>query len=229
LRRALRILALLVVWSLPAVASQIPPVRAAFLAAVDHMRVGGLAGASMYVAAYAIGGVVTAPVAVCSGIAGYLYGPVRGVLLASPASVLAATAAFLVGRFALAGPVSRWAEGSPRWDALRRAVAADGFRIAVLVRLTPIAPQNLLPYGFSVTPVRARTFALATWLGLFPITCFQVYVGSLVHDVADILDGTRPPLGAWGWAATAAGLTATIAALFLTARVSRRALARSGV
>jgi uncharacterized membrane protein YdjX (TVP38/TMEM64 family) len=228
-RRTLRILGLLVLWSMPVWATQIPPVRAAFLAAVEMMRVGGAAGAVMYVAAFTIGGVITAPVVLFSGIAGYLYGPVRGVLLASPASVLGATAAFLTGRFALAGPVARWAGESPRWEALRRAVAADGFRIAVLVRLTPIAPQNLVPYGFSVMPVRARTFVAATWLGLLPITCFQVYVGSLVHEVSDILDGKRPPLGAWGWVATAAGLVMTIAALLLVARLARRALARSGV
>ena len=229
MRRALRIIGVLAFYALPVVASQLAPVRAAFLALVGQMRGGGIAGPAIYVAAYAMGGVVIAPVALFSGIAGYLYGPVRGVLLASPASLLAATAAFLAGRSVLAAPVARWAGASPRWEAVRRAVAAEGFRIALLVRLTPFAPQNLVPYGFSITPVRARTFMAATWLGLLPITCFQVYVGSLVHDVADILDGKRPPLGAWGWVATAAGISATLVALVLVARVARRALARSGV
>lgn len=229
MRRTLTLLGLLVLWTMPVWATPIPSVRAAFLAALETMRVGGALGAAMYVAAYALGGVLLAPVALFSGIAGYLYGPVRGVLLASPASLLGATFAFLAGRSVLAAPVTRWAGASPRWEAVRRAVGADGFRIALLVRLTPFAPQNLVPYGFSITPLRVRSFMAATWLGLLPITCFQVYVGSLAHDVADILDGKRPPLGAWGWVATVGGVLATLVALALVARVARRALARSGV
>ena len=158
-----------------------------------------------------------------------MYGPVRGVLVASPAGVVAATAAFLVGRFALADRVARLAAKSERWARIHRAVSGDAFRIAVLLRLTPVAPQNLLSYGLSLTGVRVRTFMLATGLGLLPITCFHVYVGSLVHDAADLVNGKRPPLGAWGWAATAAGLVVSVAALLLTAWLARRALAKSGV
>ena len=232
MRRSLRIVGVLASYVLSAAllfaSMRLPPVRAAFFAMVEVMR-GGIAGPSIYVAVYAVSGVFIAPVAVFSGIAGYLYGPVVGVLLASPASLLAATFAFLAGRSVLSGPVARWAGASPRWDAVRRAVGAEGFRIALLVRLTPFAPQNLVPYGFSVTPVSVRSFMAATWLGLLPITCFQVYVGSLAHDVADILDGKRPPLGVWGWVATGGGVLATLLALALVARVARQALARSGV
>lgn len=62
-----------------------------------------------------------------------------------------------------------------------------------------------------------------------PVTLFQVYVGSLVHDAADLLDGKRPPLGPMGYAATAAGLVLSIGLVVLVARLARRALASSGV
>jgi uncharacterized membrane protein YdjX (TVP38/TMEM64 family) len=228
-RRALRVLAVVVFYALPVTLSQLPPVRAALIALIESMRAEGFAGPAIYVASYAIGGVVLAPVMLFSGIAGYLWGPVRGVLLASPANALAATFAFVAGRSVLAGPVARALGDSPRWDAVRRAVSAEGFRIALLVRLTPFAPQNVVPYGFAITPVRAGSFIAATWIGMLPLTCFQVYMGSMVHEVTDILDGKRPPLGPWGWVATAAGIAGTIAALALVARTARRALARSGV
>ncbi len=77
--------------------------------------------------------------------------------------------------------------------------------------------------------MRLGTFMLVTWLGLLPMICFQVYLGTLVHDVAELVEGKRPPLGAWGWAATAAGVVVTLAALAVIARVGQRALARQGV
>jgi uncharacterized membrane protein YdjX (TVP38/TMEM64 family) len=227
--RALRILGALAVLALPLALTQLPPVRAALIAIVTQMQGGTPAGVAMFVGAYAVGAIFTAPVALFAGMAGYAYGPVRGLLLASPASVVAATVAFLVGRNLLAGPLGRRIAASPRWSSIHRAVSADAFRIALLLRVTPIAPQNFLSYGLSLTPMRVGTFMAATWLGLLPVTCFQVYVGSLVRDVADLIDGKRPPLGPWSWVAPAAGLAVTLAAVVILARMGRRALARQGV
>jgi uncharacterized membrane protein YdjX (TVP38/TMEM64 family) len=224
--RWLRVLVVLVLLiAVPLGVSQLTLVRQGFLAVLEHMRGGTAAGVALYVVAYAVGGVMTAPIWLLSGMAGYAYGPVRGILLASPANALAATTAFLLGRFVLAARIERWAAKSPRWGAIHRAVEGDPFRIAVLLRLTPLAPQNLLSYGFALTPMRLRVFAAATWLGLFPITCLHVYMGSLIHEASDLIDGKRPPLGPWGWVLTALGIVVTLGALGFTARLARRALA----
>jgi uncharacterized membrane protein YdjX (TVP38/TMEM64 family) len=227
--RPLRVLPVLAILALPLAATQLPPVRAALFALLDQMRSGGPGGLLLYFGAYALGSIFTAPIALFSGMAGYVYGPVKGALVASPAVVLAATTAFLVGRFVLHDRVARWTQDNQRWAAIQRAVSDDPFKIAFLLRLTVVAPQNFLSYGLSLTRMRVTTFMAATFLGLLPVTIFQAYVGSLVHDAAELLDGKRPPLGAWGWVATAGGLVLTVAALALTARLARRALAKSGV
>ncbi len=229
MRRPLRLLGVLALLAMPFLLAELPPVREAAVALIALMRGGSAAGVAAYFATYAAGSLLTAPIWIFNGMAGYAYGPVRGVLVASPANVLAATAAFLLGRFVLAGWLGRRLALSPRWGAVHRAVEADALRIAFLLRVTPVAPQNLLSYGFSLTPMGVGTFMAATWAGLFPIICFQVYVGSLVRDVADLLDGKRPPLGVWGWVATAAGVVVTVVALGIIARLGQRALARQGV
>ena len=227
--RPLRALPVLAVLALPLAATQLPPVRHALIALVDLMRDGGPAGVAAYLATYAAGSIFTAPIALFSGMAGYAYGPLKGFLVASPAVVLAATTAFLVGRFVLHDRVARWTADNARFTAIQRAVADQPFKIAVLLRMTPVAPQNFLSYGLSLTRMKTTTFMAATWLGLLPVTAFQVYVGSLVHDAAELLDGKRPPLGALGWAATAGGLVLTVVGLFFIARTARRVLAKSGV
>jgi uncharacterized membrane protein YdjX (TVP38/TMEM64 family) len=224
-----RILAAAALLSLPFVLGQLAPVRAALVAAVEVMRGGGVMGAAAYFGAYTAGCLVTAPIWIFNGMAGYAFGPVRGALLASAGNALGMTVAFLVGRFALSGPLGRWLGQHPQWAAVHRAVEGDAWRIGLLLRLSPLAPQNLLSYGFSLTPMRLRTFVLATWIGLLPIICLQAYLGSLIHDVADLIEGRRPPLGPWGWAATGASFVVTAAAVIAVARIGHRALKQAGV
>jgi uncharacterized membrane protein YdjX (TVP38/TMEM64 family) len=224
-----RVLVAAALLALPFVLGQLPPVRAALIAAVEVMRGGGALGAAAFLAAYTAGCLVTAPIWIFNGIAGYAFGPVRGALLASPANAVAMTVAFLVGRFALSRPLGRWLGNHPKWAAVHGAVEGDAWRIGFLLRLSPLAPQNLLSYGFSLTPMRLRTYVLATWLGLLPIICLQAYLGSLIHDVADLIEGRRPPLGPWGWAATGASFVVTAVAVLVVARIGHRALKQAGV
>ncbi len=229
MRRYRSVLVLLGLLAVPYALSQVLPLRSGVVAVIASMREGSALGIALYVGVSVLGAILTVPIWVFSGMAGYVYGPVRGMLLASPVNLVAMTSAFLLGRFALSGWLGRRLARIPRWNTVHGAVAADAFRIGLLLRLSPVAPQNLFSYGLSLTPMRARTFMAVTWLGLFPTLCFQVYVGSLVHDVADLVEGKRPPLGVWGWVATAAGVLVTVGAVVALARLGRRALARRGV
>ena len=229
MRWPLRVLGALALLSLPFVLGQLPPVRAGLLAAITLMQGGSALGAAAFFGAYALGCIFTAPIWIFNGMAGYAYGPVRGALLASPANALAMTVAFLIGRFGLSARIGRWLEKSPRWSAVHRAVETDALRIGFLLRLSPLAPQNLLSYGFSLTPMRLGTFVLVTWLGLLPIICFQAYLGSLMRDVTELIEGKRPPMGAWGWVATGVSLAVTLVALGVVTRLGQRALKQAGV
>ena len=153
---------------LPLALAQLAPVRAAMATSIGVMQGGSALGVAVYFATYAAGAVLTMPTWLLSGMAGYAYGPVRGVLLASPANVLGAMVTFLLGRWVIGGALGRRLPTSGRWGAIHRAVDADAFRIGFLLRISPFAPQNLLGYGLSLTPMRARTFVAATWLGLHP-------------------------------------------------------------
>jgi uncharacterized membrane protein YdjX (TVP38/TMEM64 family) len=102
-----RILVAIALLSLPFVLGQLPPVRAGLVAAIEVMRGGGLAGAAIFLGAYTLGCLVTAPIWIFNGIAGYAFGPFWGALIASPANAVAMTIAFLVGRFALSRPLGR--------------------------------------------------------------------------------------------------------------------------
>ena len=66
---------------------------------VAYIRDAGSVGVVLFALVYVVAAVLFLPGAVLTLGAGFAYGPVLGVLIVSPVSVLAASVAFLVGRF----------------------------------------------------------------------------------------------------------------------------------
>jgi uncharacterized membrane protein YdjX (TVP38/TMEM64 family) len=222
-----RIVAAVGMLVLPYVLLRIPAARAWTLDFIALVRTGGALGALALLGFDAVWALLAAPMWVMGAIAGYAYGFPRGVLVAVPVSLVAMCGSFLVGRLALSRVPGRGGTESPRVAAVRRALEADGLRIAMLLRVTPLLPQNFLTYVLASTTIRLRDFALATLLGLVPFTLFYVYVGSLVDDAAALLAGDAPDLGATRWVVLGAGLIAGATALVVIGRVARRALRRA--
>ena len=194
------------------------------LALVETMRGAGLAGALLYVLAYVAACVLFLPGSVLTLAAGFAYGPVQGTLLVMVASMLGAMAAFVLGRTVLRGRIERRLAGQPRFAAVDRAVAAQGFKVVLLLRLSPLFPFNVLNYALGLTRVPLRTYALASLIGMFPGTLLYVYLGSLVTSAAQLASGQRPQGGPYGQLLFWGGLVATVLATVLITRTARRAL-----
>ena len=155
--------------------------------------------------------------------AGAIYGVLRGTALVSVAATLAATAAFLVGRYFARDWVAKRIEGNPTFLAIDEAVARDGWKIVGLIRLSPAFPFVLLNYAFSLTRVSPQHYIIATWIGMTPGILMYVYLGSLAGDLVAIGAGQRTRTPA-EWAFYVLGLTATVAVTVIVTRIARRAL-----
>ncbi|HYO74659.1 MAG TPA: TVP38/TMEM64 family protein [Archangium sp.] len=200
------------------------PVDTWLLGIVERIRGMGLAGAVLYVAVYGVATMLMMPATVLTLGAGFVYGPVYGSLLVVVASNLSALASFLLGRTVLRERVSRPLARQPRFTAVNSAVAAQGFKVVLLLRLSPIFPFSLLNYSLSLTRVRLRDYAPATTLGMLPATVLYVYLGSLVTSVAQLSQGDRPDSGLSGQLLFWGGLAATVLATVYVTRLARRAL-----
>jgi uncharacterized membrane protein YdjX (TVP38/TMEM64 family) len=194
---------------------------------VDWIRGAGALGPVLFAITYVAAAVLLLPGWILTAGAGFAYGPAWGLLLASPVSVLAATAAFGVGRSVARGWVSRKVSGDPRFAAIDEAVGRSGFRIVFLLRLSPVFPFNLLNYVLGLTRVRLRDYALASLLGMLPGTFLYVYLGSLVTSASEIAAGRRGPGGELRLALYGVGIAATLAVAAVITRITRRALARA--
>ena len=183
----------------------------------------GPLGVGLFFVAYVVSTVAGLPGSILTLALGFAYGPFWGLAIASPASVTGATCAFLLGRTLLRDWAAKKAAGSARARAIETAVGREGFKLVLLLRLSPVVPFNLLNYVLSLTSVRLGAYVLASMVGMLPGTALYVYLGSLAPVAAE-LSSVAQDGGSARTALYVIGLLATVAAVVVGTRAARRAL-----
>jgi uncharacterized membrane protein YdjX (TVP38/TMEM64 family) len=202
------------------------PVSEWLVAIVDWTQGAGWLGVLVFSVAYVTATVLMLPGSILTLGAGFVYGPLWGTLLVSPVSVMAAGIAFVLGRSVARQWIARRMERNPRFKAIDEAIGEGGFKIVLLLRLSPVFPFNLLNYSLGLTRVSLRDYLLASFIGMLPGTFLYVYLGSLVTNASQLLSGKRPSAGPWQYALYGAGLVATLLVTLLITRMARQALQR---
>lgn len=157
---------------------------------------------------------------------GVLFGLVWGSVYVFFAATLGATLAFWLGRTVARDWVSKKISAYPKFAAIDKAVAKEGFKIVFLTRLSPLFPFNLLNYAFGITQVSLKDYVLGS-VGMIPGTILYVYIGSLIGSVAQIgMKGATldPQAQKLQWTAKIIGFIATIAATVYITRIAKKAL-----
>ena len=191
-----------------------------FAAWVDGL---GPWGPVAFVAGYVVATVAFVPGSLLTLGAGAIFGLVRGTVFVLAGATLGASAAFLVSRYLARGAVERRLAGNARFAAIDRAVGAQGRKIVILLRLSPVVPFNLLNYALGLTRVRFRDFVIAS-VGMLPGTLLYVYYGKVAGDVARLAGGEGVPRGAGYYGVLGLGLAATVLVTTIVTRTARRAL-----
>ena len=183
----------------------------------------GAAGIFAFVLVYVSACVLFIPGSLLTLGAGALFGVVKGSVIVSISSTLGAALAFLIGRYLARGWVSKKVEGNSRFKAIDEAVAAGGWKIVGLARLSPVFPFNLLNYAFGLTRVSFRDYLFASWIGMMPGTILYVYVGSLAGSLANLNAPGRSRTRT-EWIIFAVGLAATVSVAVYATRIAKKAL-----
>ena len=190
-----------------------------FVRSKDWIAGLGAWGPVMFILLYIVACIFFLPGSVLTLAAGALFGVAWGSLYTSIGATLGATAAFLVGRYAARGWVSKKIEGNEKFKAIDEAVGREGWKIVGLTRLSPIFPFSLLNYAFGVTRVSLRDYFFASWIGMMPGTVMYVYLGSLARAAGE----KKSPLE---WTLYGAGLLATVVVTVFVTRIAKQALAK---
>jgi uncharacterized membrane protein YdjX (TVP38/TMEM64 family) len=222
-RRVLLVaLGLVIVGALVLIAT--PSGRGFLQEAVAWLRGAGAVGRAAAIGLAMIGIPLGIPTLWFAALIGYLFGVAAGIPLALGAIVAGATIAFVIARWLLADEVAERVRNRPRWRAVVQAVGDEGVRLVILLRLA--GPHNLLNLILAASTVRKRDFLIGTTIGAIPSVALAATGGALAPDAGSLWDA-RDRIG-WAWIPVVAiGAVALIAAIWLTARATRRAMARA--
>ncbi|TAH34473.1 MAG: TVP38/TMEM64 family protein [Planctomycetota bacterium] len=189
---------------------------------VEWVRGRGVLGALLIGLVYVAAVALLVPASALTLAIGFIYGPVVGTAIVSPASVVGATVAFLLARTLLRKPVEQKFGASPRFKALDRAIEKDGLKILILTRLSPVIPFGPLNYLFGLTRMPLLPYVLGSFVGMLPGTFLYVYLGSTLEDVSQIVSGGASAGGA-GTVLKWAGLAATVVVTVYITLIARKA------
>jgi uncharacterized membrane protein YdjX (TVP38/TMEM64 family) len=155
---------------------------------LQWIRTLGMLGGVIYMFATALSNLVFIPTTLASLAAGYMFGLWFGFLFAYGGCCLGSVIAFVLGRTLFRSWVSSLAKQYPKVALMDQAIGkkAVGWKIVLLLRLSPMLPYNVLNYVLSVTRVQFMDYFLASIIGMFPGVAIFTYFGSLSHDLSSV-------------------------------------------
>ncbi len=118
--------------------------------------------------------------------AGFIFGVTQGSIYIVLATTIGAAISFTTSRYVFSERISHYFSSHRKAQYLNRFLAADGWKIIFFIRLIPFFPFKLSNYLFGLTEFKMRSFVIGTFLGIWPITVFNVYIGSLAASLSKL-------------------------------------------
>ena len=170
------------------------------------------------------GVIILAPTPVMKVTAGALFPYWIAVVINFTASIVGGLLAFLLGRWLFRESIAKTVASDKRLQNIETAIGEEAMRISVLVRLSPLIPDEWLNYIMASGPVTTRVFFISN-LSSIVYSLAYAYFGHAVGKIAlssNGMDGFKQsPLGL---ALLVMGLVATVFATIIVTKVTMKAL-----
>jgi uncharacterized membrane protein YdjX (TVP38/TMEM64 family) len=150
---------------------------------VDKVADLGPLGYLYFSAVYIIAEILAIPAFPLTASSGYLFGLVPGTLIVLISATIAATISFYIGRTFLKDWAYNFTSKWSQWEIIDKAIAKEGFKVILLLRLSPLLPFALSNYLYGITSIDFPSFIAGTFLGFAPGTFALVYTGTAGKDL----------------------------------------------
>ncbi|KAL7503145.1 hypothetical protein ACHAWX_000565 [Stephanocyclus meneghinianus] len=144
-------------------------------------------GMLYFSAFYVLAEILAIPaVPILTASSGYLFGLFPGTAVCLLSAAIAASVSFAIGRTVLRGYVERILEDNPKFRSMDRAVEKEGFKLMLLLRLSPLFPFALSNYLYGASSIKFWPYFFGTLLGFAPGTLAYVYAGEMGKALTDV-------------------------------------------
>jgi uncharacterized membrane protein YdjX (TVP38/TMEM64 family) len=155
---------------------------------------------ALFVIVYSTGLVLMVPGMMLGIGAGAAYGFLTGALVSWVSTCLGQTGAFLLGRYTLRDAVAGFlARKFPNFSAIDQNISQQGWKLVLLLRLSPFIPYVVLNYGLGVTSVDLWTYTWVSALSALPYVLAFAYLGAASNDLYDALSGHETTQAGLDW------------------------------
>lgn len=131
-----------------------------------------------YVLAYIVACVLLVPALPLTLGAGAIFGFVKGSIIVIIGATCGACAAFFASRTVLRRYVERRIASNRKMAAIDRAIASEGTKLMLLMRLSGFPPFTWINYALGLTGVKFIPYLLTTLIGIIPGTLAFVWAGA---------------------------------------------------
>ena len=167
---------------------------------------------------YTVAEVLGIPALPLTASAGYLFGLAEGTAVVLTSASIAAAFAFVIGRTFLRSYVETVLEEYPEFQKMDKAIGKEGFKLMVLLRLSPIFPFSLSNYLYGASSVGFWQYFFGTLIGFAPGTLAYVYSGEIGKTLSTGGADAQP------WYIYAGGLAVVAGILKLVADIATGAI-----
>lgn len=168
MRSWLRVVAAIVLIALLVVSIRALPIAAWLEDFQTWVRDLGAAGYVLYILVYAVCCVFLVPASALTIGAGAIFGFAAGSIVVLIGATLGAAAAFALGRSVLRTRVEAMLQASPKMAAVDAAVAHEGVKVMLLMRLSGFPPFTWINYALGLTGVSFQAYLWTTIAGIIP-------------------------------------------------------------
>jgi uncharacterized membrane protein YdjX (TVP38/TMEM64 family) len=140
------------------------------------------------------------------------------------ASILGGLIAFILGRWLFRESIQRSIMNDSRLRNIEHALTVDAMKISILVRLSPLLPDEWLNYLMSATPVSLRVYMISNCSGIVYSLAYAYYghaLGRFALNSSGIEEMSSTPMGN---ALLVLGIFVSILATVVVTRASMKAL-----
>ncbi|KAL3136439.1 hypothetical protein ABBQ38_005694 [Trebouxia sp. C0009 RCD-2024] len=160
--------------------------------------------------------------------AGFVFGFWKGLLAVWIGGSLGQPLAFLLARYLLRDAMASMLRAKwKKWDILDTAIEREGWKLLLLLRLSPMVPYNLLNIAMATTKMHFVTFSVVSAFGIIPECSIICYFGSLSEGITQIASGKAGPSGVVTYVLVGVTAVFMLAAVTWSTFVVRRAMARA--
>jgi len=195
--------------------------------ALEHVSawLGGLGviGAALFAVLIAVSSLCLLPASPFIIAASAVFGFSLGLLTSALGIIFGAASGYFLSRLFLRKDVADQLKGRPTFKAIDQAIAEEGWKIVLLLRLCPI-PFGLANYLYGLTAIPFLPYLITTFLGAIPGLLLFSHLGSAGKAGLQALASGNLNKGGGEIALLGLSLAATIVLVVLLPRIARRAL-----